>query len=211
VQGSLSYANGAVTGGQPAATLALGGGSIQGELNASTGPIQTLRTNLDNLASQIVTAVNTAYNPTGTGKNFFDASGTTAGTIALDPSLSAATLTAGTDGAGDNTTALAVAALASTSFSTASGDAINGTFTSYYSNSVSTFGQSVANVTSSLDDQQNVQTLLENQRSSISGVNMDEEMSNLVQFQQAYVASSETFNIINQILGNEISQLGAQG
>jgi len=36
-------------------------------------------------------------------------------------------------------------------------------------------------------------------------------MSNLVQFQQAYVASSETFNIINQILGNEISQLGAQG
>jgi flagellar hook-associated protein 1 len=66
-------------------------------------------------------------------------------------------------------------------------------------------------VTSSLDDQQNVQTLLENQRSSISGVNMDEEMSNLVQFQQAYVASSETFNIINQILGNEISQLGAQG
>ena len=66
-------------------------------------------------------------------------------------------------------------------------------------------------MTSSLDDQQNVQTLLENQRSSISGVNMDEEMSNLVQFQQAYVASSETFNIINQILGNEISQLGAQG
>ncbi|MGA2693749.1 MAG: flagellar basal body rod C-terminal domain-containing protein [Opitutaceae bacterium] len=66
-------------------------------------------------------------------------------------------------------------------------------------------------MTSSLDDQQNVQTLLENQRSSISGVNMDEEMSNLVQYQQAYVASSETFNIINQILGNEISQLGAQG
>jgi flagellar hook-associated protein 1 FlgK len=64
-------------------------------------------------------------------------------------------------------------------------------------------------VTSGLDDQTNVQTLLENQRAAISGVNMDEEMSNLVQFQQAYVASSETFNIINQMLGNEISELGS--
>jgi len=33
-----------------------------------------------------VTSVNGAYNPTGATGNFFDASGTTAGTIALDPS-----------------------------------------------------------------------------------------------------------------------------
>jgi flagellar hook-associated protein 1 len=64
-------------------------------------------------------------------------------------------------------------------------------------------------VTTDLDDQTNVQTLLENQRSGISGVNMDEEMSNLVQFQQAYEASSETFNIVNQLLGNEINELGS--
>jgi flagellar hook-associated protein 1 FlgK len=54
-----------------------------------------------------------------------------------------------------------------------------------------------------------VETLLKNQRSSISGVSMEQEMSNLVQFQQAYAASSETFNIINQILGNEISSMGS--
>jgi flagellar hook-associated protein 1 FlgK len=210
VQGSLSYANGSVTGGQPAATLALGAGSIQGEITASTGPIQTLRDNLNSLASQLVTAVNSAYNPTGApGADFFDPTGTTASTIALASGLTAATLTAGTGGAGDNSLATAVAALANTAFSTASGDSIDGTFSSFYASSVGAFGQSVANVTSDLDDQTNVQTLLENQRASISGVNMDEEMSNLVQFQQAYVASSETFSIINQLLGNEITQLGA--
>jgi flagellar hook-associated protein 1 FlgK len=209
VQGSLSYSGGTVTGGLPAAALALSSGSIQGELAASTGPIQTLRTNLDSLANQIVTSVNAAYNPSGTGNNFFDASGTTAATIALDPSLSATTLVAGTGGAGDNTIATAVAALENTPFSTASGDAIDGTFSSFYANSVGGFGQSLSNVTSDLDDQTNVQTLLENQRASISGVNMDEEMSNLVQFQQAYVASSETFNIINQMLGTELSDMNS--
>jgi flagellar hook-associated protein 1 FlgK len=211
VQGSLSYSNGTVTGGQPAAALSLASGSIQGELAASTGPIQTLRTNLDSLASQIVASVNSAYNPSSKGNNFFDSSGTTASTIALDPSLSATTLIAGTGGAGDNTIATAVAALANTPFSTASGDAIDGTFSSFYANSVGSFGQSLSSVTSDLDDQTNVQTLLENQRASISGVNMDQEMSNLVQFQQAYVASSETFNIINQMLGTELTDLGSAG
>ncbi len=207
VQGSLSYSGGTVTGGLPAAALALSSGSIHGELAASTGPIQTLRTNMDRLASQIVTSVNSAYNPSGTGSNFFNSIGMTASTIALDPGLTATTLIAGTGGAGDNAIATAVAALANKRFATASGDAIDGTFSSFYANSVGTFGQSLSSVTSNLDDQASVQTLLETQRASISGVNMDEEMSNLVQFQQAYVAASETFNIINQMLGTELSDL----
>jgi flagellar hook-associated protein 1 len=210
VQGSLSYSAGVVTGGASATALGLGAGSIQGAITASTGPIQTLRDNLDSLSSQLVTAVNSAYNPSGAaGGDFFDPSGTTASTIALASGLSASTLTAGTGAAGDNSIATAVAALANTTFSTASGDSIDGTFSSYYANSVGSFGAKVANVTSDLDDQTNVQNLLENQRSSISGVNMDEEMSSLVQFQQAYEASSETFNIVNQLLGSEINELGS--
>ena len=210
VQGSLNYSAGAVTGGAAATTLGLGAGSIQGSITASTGPIQTLRTNLDALASEVVTAVNSAYNPTNAaGADFFDPSGTTAATISLAPGLTSTTLVAGTGAAGDNSIATAVAALANTSFSTSSGDAIDGTFSSFYANSVGNFGQSLSNATSNLDDNTNIQTLFESQRSSISGVNMDEEMSNLVQFQQAYVASSETFNILNTLLGNEITELGS--
>ena len=211
VQGSLAYAGGVLTGGAPATALGPTGGSIQGAITAATGPIQTLRTNLDSLASQIVTSVNAAYNPGGAGADFFDPSGTAAGTIALASGLTATTLQAGTGAAGDNSIALAVAGLANQSFSTASGDSIDGTFSTFYANSVGSFGQSVSNATANLDDQSNVQTLLENQRSSVTGVNMDEEMSNLIQFQRAYEASSETFNVLNSLLGTVIQQLGAQG
>lgn len=209
VQGSLAYANGMVTGGQPPTTLGLGAGSIQGAITASTGPIQSLRSSIDSLASQLVTAVNAAYNPSGTGANFFNPSGTTAGTISLAAGLNSSTLVAGTGAAGDNSIATAVAALANTTYSTSAGDAIDGTFASYYANTVGNFGQSITNVTANLDDESNVQTLLTSQRNGISGVSMDQEMSNLVQFQQAYVASSETFNIVNQILGNEITSMGS--
>lgn len=209
VLGSLSYSGGVVLGGSPATTLGLSSGSIHGELAASSGPIQTLRDNIDSLAQQVVTAVNSAYNPGGSGQDFFDSSGTTAGTIALASGLTTQTVTAGTGAAGDNSTAAAVANLANTTFSTSSGDAIDGSFSSYYADTVGTFGQSLSTVTSNLDDETSVQNLLEQQRSGISGVSMDQEMSNLVQFQQAYEASSETFNIVNQILGNEISELGS--
>jgi flagellar hook-associated protein 1 FlgK len=210
VQGSLAYAAGVVTGGASATALGLGAGSIQGSITASTGPIQTLRNNLNSLADELVTAVNAAYNPTNTaGADFFDPASTTAATISLAAGLTPTTLVAGSGAAGDNSIATAVAALANTTFSTSSGDSIDGTFSSFYASSVGGFGQSLATATSNLDDNQNIQTLFENQRSSISGVNMDEEMSNLVQFQQAYVASSETFNILNTLLGNEIQELGS--
>ncbi|HEY1763285.1 MAG TPA: flagellar hook-associated protein FlgK [Opitutaceae bacterium] len=208
-QGSLNYSAGVLTGGASATALGLGAGSIQGSITASTGPIQTLRNSLDSLADELVTAVNTAYNPTSApGGDFFDPTKTTAGTISLASGLNATTLVAGSGPAGDNSIAVAVAALANKTFSTSSGDSIDGTFSSYYASTVGSFGQSLATATTNLDDNQNIQTLFENQRSSISGVNMDEEMSNLVQFQQAYVASSETFNIINTLLGNEIQELG---
>jgi flagellar hook-associated protein 1 FlgK len=212
VPGALSYANGAVTGGSAGATLGLTSGSIAGALAASTGPVQTLRDNLDSLAAQLVTSVNAAYNPSSTaGGDFFVASGLTAGTIALNPSLNATTLTTGTGGAGDNSIATAVAALASTTFATSGGDAIDGTFSSYYAGVVGTLGQALTSTTANLDDQTNIQTLVENQRSSLSGVNMDQEMSNLVQYQRAYQASSEVFNILDQLLGTVINQLGANG
>ncbi len=209
VQGSLNYASGVVTGGASATALGLGAGSIQGAITAATGPLQTLRNNLNSLANELVTAVNGAYNPTSTaGGDFFNPANTTAATISLAAGLTPTTLVAGSGG-GDNSIATAVAALSNTTFSTAAGDSIDGTFSSFYSSTVGNFGQSLSTVTTNLDDNTNIQNLFESQRASISGVNMDEEMSNLVQFQQAYVASSETFNIINTLLGNEISELGA--
>ncbi len=190
-------------------TLALTGGAIKGAIDARDGAVQDLRDSLDALASQIVTSVNAAYNPTGSTGDFFDASGTTAGTIALDPTLTATNLKASDGGsAGDNTVALAVAALASQTFSTAGGDAIDGTFTQFYSGTVSNFGQVLAGINTRVENQTAVQSLVQSQRDSISGVNLDEETTNLMMYQRSFQASSRFVNVIDGLLDLVVNKLG---
>ncbi len=206
VSNPLSYASGTVSAGSTALTLA--SGSIQGAIAASTGAVQSLRASVDALANEIVTSVNGAYNPSSTsGDNFFNSAGTTAATIALDSHLSIATLTAGPAGGGDNTTALAVAALANRQFSTLGGDAIDGTLNQYYANAVSTIGQALDTANTQVTDQTNVQNIVLNQRASVSGVSLDSEMTNLMTFQRAYQASSEVFQIVNGLLATVVTNL----
>jgi flagellar hook-associated protein 1 FlgK len=210
VPGALAYSNGTVTGGSPATALALSTGSISGAISVSTGPVQTLVDNLNALANQIVTSVNGAYNPSNTaGDNFFLASGTTAGTISLDPNLTNATITAGTDGAGDNSIALAVAAVANKQFSTANGDSITGTISQSYANTVSTVGQALDTANTQVTDQTAVQNIVTQQRASVSGVSLNEEMSNLITYQQAFQAASEVFSIVSTLLTDVVTGLGS--
>ena len=190
-------------------TLALTGGSIQGAINARDGGIQTLRNRLDALAGQVVTSVNAAYNPTGSTGNFFAAGGTTAATVALDPALNSNTLKAGSSGnAGDNTIALAVAGLANRTFSTSSGDAIDGTMTQFLANTVSAFGQTLSNLNNQVENQTAIQALVTSQQQSVSGVNLDEETTNLMIYQKAYQASSHFINIVDGLLATLV-QLGS--
>jgi flagellar hook-associated protein 1 FlgK len=205
---TLSYAAGVVSAGSTALTLS--SGSLSGTISASSGAVQTLRTGLDALASQIVAAVNTAYNPTSTsGGDFFDSSGTTAGTIAVASTLTSATLQAGSGSAGDNSLATAVANVANQQFATSGGDDIDGTIDQFYSNTASNIGQAVDTANTQVTDQTNVQTIVTNQRNSVSGVSLDQEMSHLMTYQTAYQASSELFSTINTMLSDLITDLTA--
>jgi len=206
VANSLSYSGGALSAGSSA--LGVSSGSLQGTISASTGAVQDLRGNLDALAQQIVTSVNSAYNPSGTtGSNFFDASGTTAGTIALDSNLNTATLTPGTGSAGDNSIAVAVSNVANQQFSTAHGDAITGTISQAYGSAVSGIGQALDTANTQVTDQTNVQTIVTNQRAAVSGVSVDEEMSNLMTYQRAYQASSEVLQVVSGLLSTLIQSV----
>ena len=208
----LTYASGVVKAGSGsgAVALTLASGSIQGSITASTGAVQTLRTNLDAVANQLVTSVNAAYNPGNvSGGNFFDASGTTAGTIAVDSNLTSATITAGTGAAGDNSLATAIANVANQTFATSGGDAIDGTVSQFYSNAVTSIGQAVDTANTRVTDQTNVQNIVTTQRSSLSGVSLNDEMTNLMSYQRAFQASSEVFQTINTLLDDLITQLGA--
>jgi len=210
VLGTVAFTGTTITAGSPATVIAPTGGSIQGALTARDGAVKTIRDNLDQLAAQLVTSVNAAYNPTGTTGNFFAPAGTTAGTISIASGVTSTSLKASDGGAaGDNTVALAVAALANQSFSTAGGDAITGTFTGFFSNAVSSLGQAVAGATARVNDQTNIEQLVKNQRDGVSGVSLDEETANLLKYQRAFQASSRVFNTIDTLLDTVVNHLGA--
>ncbi|HVU25906.1 MAG TPA: flagellar hook-associated protein FlgK [Opitutus sp.] len=210
VTGPVTVSGTTISAGSPATALNLASGSIAGAITARTGAVQDLRDNLDKLTQQLVTSVNNAYNPTGTTGNFFDPAGVTAGTIAIAAGVTATTLKASDGGAaGDNTIALAVANLAQQSFSTAGGDAIDGTFSQHFASTVSNLGQALASANSRAADESNIEQLVRSQRDSVSGVSLDEEMSDLVRFQRAYQASSRVFSIVNDLLDTVVNHLGA--
>ncbi|MFC7393840.1 flagellar hook-associated protein FlgK [Scopulibacillus cellulosilyticus] len=57
----------------------------------------------------------------------------------------------------------------------------------------------------------NTGILVENanvQRQSVSGVSLDEEMTNLIQYQQAYTASAKMINVMNDVLDTIINKMG---
>jgi len=210
LNGTVAFNGTGLTGGTAATAIALSSGSIHGALQARDGAVQVLRDNLDLFSAQLVTSVNAAYNPTATaGADFFDPAGLTAGTIAVRSGLTAATLVTGTSGAaGDNTIALAVAGLASQAFSTGSGDLIDGTLGQFYTRSVSDLGQALSTTTARASDQDNIQRLVRNQRDTVSGVSLDEEMADLVRYQRAFQASSRVFSVVDELLDTVVNRLG---
>jgi flagellar hook-associated protein 1 len=175
------------------------GGQLGGLLNVSKagGTIDNYLSTLDSFSTNLATAVNTAYQGT------FFTTGTPAGaTISVAPALIAAPdgVTAGTGAAGSNDTALAVAALAGNA-------AIDGTYQSF-----------VSQVGSDLNEadrlQTNAQTLtasVQDRRESVSGVSMDEEMSNLVMFQRSYQASARAMSTMDDMLDTLINRTGRVG
>jgi flagellar hook-associated protein 1 len=193
------------TGGTP---LTLTSGSIQGTIDARDGALKTLRDGLDTLASSLITQVNGIYSSGydlngGTGAAFF--TGTDAATIAVnstlqtDPSLVQA---AGVSGAtGDNAVALALSKLGTQNVAGLG----NQTFSGAFAAQVGSFGFSLSNANSEAANQSSVASMLQNQRDSVSGVSIEEEMANLITFQQAYAASSKIITTVDQMLQTVIS------
>jgi flagellar hook-associated protein 1 FlgK len=188
--------------------MALTSGSLAGTIDARDGTLQDLRTSLDTLAGTLITTVNNVHNGgfslTGsTGANFF--TGTDAATIGVnnalvnDPSLIQAAGVAGVPG--DNSVALALAQLAQQT----NGALGNQTFSDAYGQAVGDFGQGLKNANDQLSDHTVVNTMLLKQRDSVSGVSIDEEMTNLITFQKAYQASARIVTTVDDMLDTVIN------
>jgi flagellar hook-associated protein 1 FlgK len=212
VTGPVTFTGTGLTAGAAATAVQFSSGSIYGALTVRDGAVQDMRNSLDAISQQLVTSVNAAYNPSNAaGGDFFDPAGTTAGTITVNAGLTAANLTAGIGAAGDNSIALAVAAVGNQTFSTggAPADAIDGTVSQYYAGAVSALGQTLASTDTLVDNQSSVQNLVETQRNSVSGVSLDEEMADLVRYQTSYQASARVFTIVDTLLDTVVNHMGS--
>ncbi|MGV3754738.1 MAG: flagellar hook-associated protein FlgK, partial [Verrucomicrobiota bacterium] len=186
-----------------ATTLNLGRGSLAGTIEVRDGAITDLRSSLDVAAGELISLVNTVHqggfglNGT-TGASFF--TGTNARDIAVnaalvaDPSRLQASGEAGSKG--DNRTILAMAQL-----STAQRPALGGqTLTQYFSQTIAAAGQALSSVTAQQADQKVVVDMLNRQRDSVTGVSLDEEMTDMMKFQKAYTASAKLITTIDEML-----------
>jgi flagellar hook-associated protein 1 len=183
-------------------------GQLGGVLQARDQEIPAIQNQLDTLAAGLATAVNSVqaagFDLNGAaGTNLFNAppaSGTGAAaslSVAItDPSLIAAS-SDGTSGSNGN---------AETLYALRNQAVINGQSpTDYYSNIVFNVGNASANANSEQSASSLVLQQLNDQRSSVSGVSLDEEAANMLRFQQAYAASAQVITTINTMMEDVIN------
>jgi flagellar hook-associated protein 1 FlgK len=104
-----------------------------------------------------------------------------------------------------NGVALALSQLANP---TAAGDEIGGlSYTQYYAGMASNVGTLLDNANANVETQQSAVVQAQNARQQISGVSLDQEATILMQFQQAYEASSKLINILDQLSEDTINML----
>ena len=180
-------------------------GQLGGTLAARDQEIPAIENQLDTLAAGIAKSVNavqtTGYDLNGnlaTNEPLFNLppANTTGAAASLSVAITNPSLiAASSDGsAGSNGNAEAMYAL--------SNQAIIGgqNPTDYYSGIVSNVGNATANASAEQTASNLILQQLNDQRSSVSGVSLDEEAANMVQYQDAYQASAQVITTINDMM-----------
>ncbi|SFA88812.1 flagellar hook-associated protein 1 FlgK [Acetitomaculum ruminis DSM 5522] len=82
-------------------------------------------------------------------------------------------------------------------------------FTDYYSRMIESFSTDMKTVNTMANTLQNEVDTIENKRQQIVGVSSDEELTNMIKFQNAYNASSRYINAVNDMIEVLLTQVGA--
>lgn len=133
--------------------------------------------------------------------------------IAADPMKIAASLRVSDTGnlvQGNNTIALLISNLKGTSF-TIPGTTKSATIDDYFSSMVGQLGIQAQEANRLTDNSTALVSQVEAMRQSISGVSLDEEMSNLIKFQHAYSASARFMTTFDELLDKLINSTGMVG
>jgi flagellar hook-associated protein 1 FlgK len=181
----------------------LTGKDVSGELGACmdmSNEIKSCKKNMEDLMDGIANGVNDIYDPTGVEKIFVIEGATGDKSIKVNQDLL------------DNPSSLKITsdkALELYNFKSKKVD-VNGEMISvnnYYNGVVQKLGQSTQEVIRNEKNQSKLLLNIDNSRTSVSGVSMDEEMINLMQFQHAYSASAKVVSTIDSLLDVVINGL----
>jgi flagellar hook-associated protein 1 FlgK len=187
---------------------------MQSVIDSITDPTTGYLTSLNTLAGTIASATNgqhaSGFDMNGNpGGAFFDfTAGNEAATIAVDPSILATPQLIAASGNGQIGDASNATAIADIQQSTLMGGA---TIDQSYSQLVTQIGGDSQLAQQNLSNQTALVQTLTNQRASVSGVSLDEEMTNLLQFQRGYQAAARALTAMDQMLDQLINRTGAVG
>lgn len=81
----------------------------------------------------------------------------------------------------------------------------------FYNSMIGTLGVQSQNATRLTDNQTTLVNQIENWRQSVSGVNIDEEMSNMIRFQKGYNAAARVLTSMDEMLDKLINGTGVVG
>jgi flagellar hook-associated protein 1 FlgK len=193
-------------------TSTIDGGNLGGDLQARDQTLSTMSTQLDQFAYDFAEAVNNVQTAGSdlngnAGTDFFKPPDTTSGDSTGAASDIAVALTSGSQIAaaasggstGDSSNLTAMLKLQSESI-------INGSTPSdAFSNLTYEIGNTISQATSSATASGNIITQLKNQQSSVEGVSLDEESSNLLLYQRSYEAAAKVISTIDELMVNVLN------
>lgn len=133
--------------------------------------------------------------------------------IIKDPTNIAAAKKGGNN-SGDNEIAFELADLKSKDFSNYSvslPDDMSGTFDFYYAAMIGELGVAAQSANTNMENVQVLVDSVEYNRQSVSGVSLDEELTNMITFQHAYNASARMITVIDEMLDKIINGMGVVG
>ncbi len=179
------------------------GGQLGGLLQAQTD-LTGYMNQLNTFTSSLVSQVNALYTANGAPDFFTDTAGQEASTI-----TASSTFPDGQSTGDLNSIATNIANLQGTQLTFS--DNTTGTLQDYLSNMQQGIGNDVAQSNTNATYSQALQTQLQTQQQSVSGVSVDEEMVNIIQYQQIYEAAAKVVSTVASLMNTAISMAGPGG
>ena len=213
----VSIGGAALVTGATSATLAeasltsLTSGKLSALVKLRDTTIPGYQTQLNTVASTLISQTNTAhaagFDLSGTaGGTFF--TGTDAATIGVNSALVTNPALIAASGNGQPGNAAAALAINTLRDTAVIGSA---TIDQAYSQLVTRIGSDSQEAQRSLDTSSLLASTLQSKRDSVSGVSLDEEMTNMVRFQRGYQASARALSAMDDMLDTLITRTGRVG